>query len=145
MDALGDPVTISLTPGQQSALSQAEPLLDQVEPEAFLADKPYDADALIEALEERGIEPVIPSKANRIIQRETGFALYYDRNLVERFFCNLKWFRTIATRYDKLASSCLAAVQLACAPFWLNRRHALTRPRVTPIWLRLGHGEDVVA
>ncbi|WP_393998084.1 hypothetical protein [Xanthobacter cornucopiae] len=62
MDALGDPVTISLTPGQQSALSQAEPLLDQVEPEAFLADKPYDADALIEAWKNVGSSPSFPPR-----------------------------------------------------------------------------------
>ena len=102
VDALGNPVTVSLTPGQASDLSQAAPLLDEVEPEAFLADKAYDADALIEALEERGITPVIPPKANRLIQRETDFALYCERNLVERFFCKLKGFRAIATRYDKL-------------------------------------------
>ena len=120
MDALDNPVALSLTPGQQSDLSQAQPLLDEVEPEAFLADKAYDADALIEALEERGIEPVIPSKANRLVKRETDFALYRERNLVERFFCKLKGFRAIATRYDKLASSFLAAVQLVCALFWLN-------------------------
>lgn len=120
VDALGNPVAVSLTPGQQSDLSQAAPLLDKVEPEAFLADKAYDADALIEALEKRGIEPVIPPKANRVVKRETDFALYRERNLVERFFCKLKGFRAIATRYDKLASSFLAAVQLACAIFWLN-------------------------
>jgi transposase len=120
VDALGNPVAVSLTPGQQSDLSQAGPLLDEVEPEAFLADKAYDADALIVALEERGIEPVIPPKANRVVQRETDFALYCERNLVERFFCKLKGFRAIATRYDKLASSFLAAVQLVCALFWLN-------------------------
>jgi transposase len=31
------------------------------------------------------------------------FALYCERNLVERFFSKLKHFRAIATRYDKLA------------------------------------------
>jgi len=50
---------------------------------------------LIEALRKRGITPVIPSKANRLIQRETDFALYRERNPVERFFCNLKGFRSI--------------------------------------------------
>ena len=120
VDALGNPVTVSLTPGQASDLSQAAPLLEEVEPEAFLADKAYDADALIETLEERGITPVIPSKANRLIQRETDFALYCERNLVERFFCKLKAFRAIATRYDKLASTFLAAVQLISVIFWLN-------------------------
>lgn len=95
-------------------------MLDEVEPEAFLADKAYDADALIDTLEERGITPVIPSKANRLIQRQTDFALYRERNLVERFFCKLKGFRAIAARYDKLASSFLAAIQLASVIIWLN-------------------------
>jgi len=91
-----------------------------VKPEAFLADKAYDADALIEALNQRKITPVIPPKANRTIKRETDFILYRERNLVERFFCKLKGFRAIATRYDKLADTFLAAVQLVSALFWLN-------------------------
>jgi putative transposase len=95
-------------------------LLEEVDPEAFLADKAYDADALIGALVGRGITPVIPPKVNRLIKRETDFALYRERNLVERFFCKLKGFRAIATRYDKLASTFLAAVQLVSALFWLN-------------------------
>jgi transposase len=95
-------------------------LLDEVAPEAFLADKAYDADALIDTLEQRGIVPVIPSKANRAEPRDTDFALYRERNLVERFFNKLKHFRAIATRYDKLANTFLAAVQLVCAICWLN-------------------------
>jgi len=86
-------------------------LLDEVEPDAFLADKAYDANALIEALEKRGITPVIPSKANRITPRKTDFALYRERNLVERVFLKLKGFRAIATRYDKLANTFIAAIQ----------------------------------
>lgn len=120
VDALGNPVAVSLTPGQASDISQAAPLLEEVAPDAFLADKAYDADALIETLEQRGIEPVIPPKANRIVQRQTDFALYRERNLVERFFCKLKGFRAIATRYDKLASTFLAAVQFVSIVFWLN-------------------------
>ncbi len=79
-------------------------MLDQVEPGAFLGDKGYDSDALAETLESRGITPVIPSKANRREQRKTDFALYRERNLVERFFCKLKQYRAISTRYDKLAT-----------------------------------------
>jgi transposase len=101
-------------------LSQAAPLLEEVEPEAFLADKAYDADALIETLDERGITAVIPPKANRSIKRKTDFALYRERNLVERFFCKIKGFRAIATRYDKLANTFLAAVQLVSVLCWLN-------------------------
>ena len=79
VDALGNPVALSLTPGQAADITQAAPLLDQVEPAAFLADKGYDADALIETLEERGITPVIPPKANRRMQRKTDFALYREQ------------------------------------------------------------------
>jgi len=120
VDALGNPVALSLTPGQAHDITQAVPLLDQVEPDAFLGDKGYDSDALVETLESRGITPVIPSKANRREQRKTDFALYRERNLVERFFCKLKQYRAISTRYDKLANTFLAAVALVCVLFWLN-------------------------
>jgi putative transposase len=85
-----------------------------VEPEALIADKGYDSDALIEKLDERGITPVIPSKANRKVPRQTDFALYRERNLVERFFNALKQYRGIATRYDKLADTFLASCWSAC-------------------------------
>jgi transposase len=120
VDALGLPVAVSLTPGQAADITQAEPLLDRVRPDALLADKGYDSDALVETLEGRGITPVIPPKANRKEPRQTDFALYRERNLVERFFGKLKQYRAIATRYDKLANTFLAAVALVCALLWLN-------------------------
>ena len=120
VDALGNPVAFSLTPGQASDLSQAEPLLENADPQAFLADKAYDADRLVLALELRAIKPVIPPKANRLIQRNCDFALYCERNLVERFFNTLKHFRAIATRYDKRARNFLAAVHLVGAIILLN-------------------------
>lgn len=120
VDALGNPMALSLTPGQAADITQAEVLLDQVEPEAFLADKGYDSDALVATLRGRAITPVIPPKANRKEPRKTDFALYRERNLVERFFCKLKQYRAIATRYDKLANTFLAAVALVCILFWLN-------------------------
>jgi transposase len=120
VDALGNPVAFSLTAGQVSDLSQAEPLLENFTPEAFLADKAYDADRLILALEARCIKPVIPPKANRLVKRDCDFALYCERNLVERFFNTLKHFRAIATRYDKLARNFLAGVHLVAAIILLN-------------------------
>ena len=113
-------MALLLTPGQAADITQAEALLDQVDPAAFLADKGYDSDALVETLRARGITPVIPPKANRKEPRKTDFALYRERNLVERFFCKLKQYRAIATRYDKLANTFLAAVALVCILFWLN-------------------------
>jgi transposase len=48
------------------------------------------------------------------------FALYCERNLVERFFNKLKHFHAIATGYDKLARKFLAGVHLASAIILLN-------------------------
>ena len=120
VDALGNPVALSLTPGQTADITQAAPLLAAVEAEALIADKGYDSDRFIETLEDREITPVIPPKANRNKPRHCDFALYRERNLVERFFCTLKKFRAIATRYDKLASTLMAGVLLVCVLIWLN-------------------------
>ena len=105
-----------LTPGQDHDLACAEPLIDGADPEALIGDKAYDADPLIDTLDRREIIPVIPPKANRKTPRACDFALYCERNLVERFFNKLKHFRAIATRYDKLARNFLAGVQLKPSP-----------------------------
>ncbi len=109
-----------LTPGQDHDLTCAEPLLENADPRALIGDKAYDADSLLDTLAQREITAVIPPKANRKVQRECDYALYCERNLVERFFNKLKHFRAIATRYDKLARNFLAGVQLAAAIILLN-------------------------
>ena len=109
-----------LTPGQAHDLACAEPLIENVDPQALIGDKAYDADHFVETLIQREITPVIPPKANRTTQRACDFALYCERNLIERFFNQLKHFRAIATRYDKLARNFLAAVQLAAVTILLN-------------------------
>src|SRR3984893_18741628 len=100
VDALGNPVELMLTPGQAHDLACAEPLIESVDLGALIADKAYDADALIDTLSLREINAVIPPKANRKNPRACDFALYCERNLVERFFNKLKHFRAIAARYD---------------------------------------------
>jgi transposase len=109
-----------LTPGQDHDLTCAEPLLENANLRALIADKAYDADSLIDTLNERAIIPVIPPKANRKVKRDCDFALYCERNLVERFFNKIKHYRGIATRYDKLARNFLAAAQLVAAIILLN-------------------------
>jgi len=109
-----------LTPGQDHDLTCAQPLLENADPRALIGDKAYDADSLINALDRRAITAVIPPKANRKVKRDCDFALYCERNLVERFFNKIKHYRAIATRYDKLAQNFLAAVQLVAAIILLN-------------------------
>jgi transposase len=86
----------------------------------MLADKGYDANSFIESLTLRTIKPVIPPKSNRKIKRDCDFALYAERNLVERFFNTIKHFRGIATRYEKTARNFLAGIHLVCAIAWLK-------------------------
>jgi len=93
-----------LTPGQDHDLTCAQPLLENANPHALIADKAYDADSLIDTLNERAIIPVIPPKANRKVKRDCDFVLYCERNLVERFFNKIKHYRAIAVRGAKLVA-----------------------------------------
>ena len=119
-DALGNPVELVLAAGQDHDLTCAEPLLENVDPAALIGDKAFDADPLISSLEQRDITPVIPPRANRKEPRACDYALYRERNLIERFFNKIKHFRAIATRYDKLDRNFLAAVQLVSTMILLN-------------------------
>ena len=120
VDALGNPVEVMLSPGQDHDLTCAQSLIEAVDPGALIADKAFDADAFIAALNDRAIVPVIHPNPTEKTPRPCDFALYCERNLIERFFNKLKHFRAIATRYDKLATIFLAGVQLACAIILLN-------------------------
>jgi transposase len=120
VDALGNPANLMLTPGQTHDLACAQDLIENADPEAVIADKAYDADRFIDTLARRQITPVIPPKSNRKTKRDCDFALYRERNLIERFFNKIKHFRAIATRYDKLARNFLAAVRLVSAIILLN-------------------------
>ena len=53
-------------------------------------------------------------------------AAYRQRNLIERFFNELKHFRRIATRFDKLARNFLAAVLLASTRLWTRAYESMT-------------------
>ena len=63
---------------------------------------------------------VIPSKRNRKEQREYDKDLYKLRHLIENAFLLLKRWRGIATRYAKLTSSFVAAVQIRCIAIWAS-------------------------
>ena len=76
----------------------------------LLADKAFDVDWLRAELDSRGIVAVIPPKANRKRAIPCDFAAYKWRHLVENFFCSLKVFRRIGTRYDKTDTSFKAMI-----------------------------------
>ena len=75
-------------------------------------DKAYDSHDIREHLIKHGIVPVIPPKSNRIVSLDYDKNLYKLREKVERFFNNLKQFRRIARRYEKLSQTFLALIHL---------------------------------
>jgi len=119
VDSLGNPVRVILTAGQISDIGQAGALIKDQPAEFIVADKGYDSDAFVETIRAQGSQAVIPPRSNRLNPRAFDRHIYKDRNLIERFFCRIKQFRRIATRYDKLAKSFLSFVHLACAIVWL--------------------------
>ena len=112
-DGLGHPVELLVTAAQESDIAQVEDLLGAHEPELVIADKGYDKKALVEEIESRGAEAVIPTLANRKEQREVDPHLYRERNVCERFWSKVKRYRRVATRYEKKAANFLAFVKVA--------------------------------
>ena len=109
-----------VTKGTVADCTQAGRLIEGIEAGALLADRGYDSDAIVAMAEESGMEPVIPPRKNRKVQREYDKELYKLRHWVENAFLWLKRWRGIATRYAKNTASFLAAVHIRCFAIWLK-------------------------
>ena len=112
VDALGNLVRFVLLPGQRHDSVGVAPLLTDLDFAALLADKAFDSDGFRTELDNRGAVSVIQPKANRVTTIPCDFEMYKWRHLVENFFCKIKEFRRIATRYDKTDTSFAAMIQL---------------------------------
>jgi transposase len=88
--------------------------MEDLEAEAFLADKAYDTSELLGMLEEADIAAVIPPVKSRKEQRAYSHELYRARHVIENVFRALKHRRGIATRCAKLAASFIAAIHVGC-------------------------------
>ncbi len=119
-DGLGKPVTIILTPGQKHDVTQGPALIANSDAEKKIADKAYDSDRFIEAIEATGAEAVIPPRRNRNEERSYDKEAYKGRNVVERLINVMKQCRRVATRYEKTARNFLAMVHLASIFVLLN-------------------------
>ena len=127
VDGEGLPIRIALTPGQASDKEAAVPLIKSLNRTCDLvADRGYDAKALIELAASQSVRAHIPTQRDRKVQRSVDRDTYRQRNLVERYFNKLKHFRRIATRFDKLARNFLAAVALASVRLWTRTYESTT-------------------
>ena len=113
------PIRVIITEGTVADCTQACDLIAGIEAEHLLADRGYDTDALVAQAKAQGMQPVIPPRRHRKVQREYDKYLYKLRHLVENAFLHLKRWRGIATRYAKKVSSFLSLVQIRCIVLWL--------------------------
>jgi transposase len=121
VDTNGLPVRLALTAGEAHDKRLAGKLLSRLKSKTMLlADRGYDADWIRALAAKKGAWANIPPRSNRRPPICFSPYLYRARNLVERFFNKIKHCRRVATRYDKLAASYLAFVQLVSIRLWLR-------------------------
>jgi transposase len=108
-----------ITGGQGSDMPGFDKVFDPLPQENALEDaimdKGYDSNHIRDKLQQQGITPVIPPKSNRKETIDYDKGLYKLREKVERFFNNLKQFRRIATRYEKLGYVFLAFIHIVAS------------------------------
>jgi transposase len=99
-------------------------------PDAVRGDKAYSSRANRALLRERRIRAVIPEPSDQIDHRRRRGSRggrppsfdrldYRNRNTVERGFCDLKQWRGLATRYDKLALNYRGGAVVRAITIWL--------------------------
>ena len=121
VDHRGLPLAIVLTPGQASdKAAVAEFPAAHPAPGNVVADRGYDARAILDLIAAHGGHGHIPTQRDRKVQRSVDPEIYRQRNLVERFFNKLKNFRKIATRYEKSSRNYRAAILMACSRLWMR-------------------------
>jgi transposase len=121
VDQEGRPIHVELTPGQQHDSTVAERIIhENAYGKALIADTAYDSDAIRKKLKSEGMKAVIHPHPNRKQKPRLDRRRYANRFRVEVFSHDLKRYRAIATRFEKLARNFLALIHLACAMLWLQ-------------------------
>ena len=94
------------------------------QPERLIADRGYDSNTARTTLEDRGIEPIIPTRSNnRQATHQDGRKLrrYRRRWTVERTFAWLGFYRRLIVRHDRLTTSYAGFFHMACALLTLRK------------------------
>lgn len=104
-----------LTAGQKHDVTQAKLLTEHLSGgSSVVADKGYDSNSFRLNLLNNEIEPVIPSRKNRIYRPPYDKEKYKYRYRIECLFNRLKQNRGFSTRFEKLARSYLGGVAFLC-------------------------------
>ena len=120
VDGLGYPLRLHLTGGQRHDLIQAHDLITDLDFDFVIADRSYGSKDFLEGIVASGAEPVIPPKKNAQEPREYDEWRYRERHLIECFIGQIKHFRRIFSRFDKLATRYLGFLQFVSTLIWLR-------------------------
>lgn len=120
VDALGNPLRFTLTPGQRHDITQADALLAGYKGDYVIADRSYDADDFLQTIQSSGAVAVIPPHPRRVVKRDYDVHLYKERHLVECFIGKIKHYRRIFSRFEKLARRYLGFLSFIGALLWLR-------------------------
>lgn len=130
-DGQGVPLNATVTPGQTHESTQFEATVAPIaiarrrtgrlrgRPRRLAGDRGYHAQRIRHWLRSRGVQPVIPPRRTRAKHPKRGRPISYNplfyrgRNVIERCVGWLKEWRSVATRFDKLAVNYLQTVKLA--------------------------------
>ena len=114
-DALGNLVRLQLLPGQRFDTVGVAPLIENIAFGGLIADKAFDADWIVEELNQRCARIVISQHPRRSRPLKIDADVYKWRHLVENFFAKLKEFKRIAMRSDMTDASYAAMINLTAA------------------------------
>jgi len=116
VDRCGRLLRLLVTAGQCGDAPQAEALLEGFEQGTVnhvVADVAYDSDAIRERLKRLRAKACIRPNPTRKTKKRYDKDRYKNRNVIERFFCRIKRYRRVATRYEKKALNFAGFVWLA--------------------------------
>ena len=121
VNSIGKAVNLEIVPGNlhdsKCALSTLGEELDDCD---VLADKAYDSKEIREFVTANNGRPNIPSRKNARVPASYNKELGKQRHIVENFFCRIKRYRRVATRFEKLSCTYLCFVTLASLADWMQ-------------------------
>lgn len=116
----GKLIRLKLVQGNESDMKSACEVIGDARGLIILGDKGYDSDAIRKYIHDSGGIANIPGRKSRkepvFYVKEIG----KKRHVVENYFCRIKRFRRVATRYDRLRETYLSFVFLASLMDWVR-------------------------
>jgi transposase len=118
VDALGNLIRFVLLPGHRHDITSFDALMAGIYCLALIGDKAFDAHWLRNRLADAHIEAVIPLREGTSGHAAHDKDKYKWRHLIENFFCKIKAFRRIATRYEKTDACFASMINLVALVLW---------------------------